>query len=382
MSGLLGAMLSLEALALDRGVLASDFLYEKGSFFEASTITVDPDVTGIVTSSPKAFLINSGIPAFQPIAEILPDVGQSTGSVVNEHSRYTFSFKTDISDTLVFGYRFSEPSGNDINYADEVLGYNIDIEANAHDFLLKYKFNDEISIFGGIRAQHTGSGTLGYNIAGQFNVGADDKFGHILGFGIQNPEIKTRILFTFTSGIDHIMKGQGVEGTGIAVRGEPVSLATATKNAELYYSTPDHIHFSLRQPISLTSAIFASYRFSNWKDSQLKSNISGFETITKMINIEQFTVGYGRKLNDHFSLSAGFSHQTGRASLYNPVNDRFALNIGARVSFGDLKVNLNYVHVELEDGETEISLGGLGAIGMEFKGNSARVLSARMSYSF
>ncbi|QSP94745.1 outer membrane protein transport protein [Marinobacter salinisoli] len=381
----IGLTLSTGAFGFDRSVIPPNFLYEDGTFLELSYATVQPDVTGKVVGSPKQALLNSGIPAAQALASLLPEVGEDTGSVVKDFTRTGLSIKTDLGDKVAFGFRRTQPAGNKVAYSDAVLGYNIDLEATAYDLLVKYNVNNEFSVFAGPRIQVVDETSLGNTVLGQFEVDSDTATGYSIGGGYQNASYRTQVLVNYTSKIAHDQQGAGVAGSGIPLGAAPVSLATATTDAQLKFTTPETFLLSIRQPLSQSSMLFASYRRSNWSDDQLQSNIPNFETITAMIDIDEYVLGYAYRLNPNFSLVTALSHKTGRAALYSPVNDRQGINIGARYSIGDLRLDASFTYAKLEDGKTAIPLGNLvpgQAIEMEFKNNSAKALALRLGYHF
>ena len=100
------------------------------------------------------------------IAHAMPDVTGSDAlgnnyDVAEDYTTYTFSYTNRFSDSLSFSIIGDQPFGADILYngnpASSVLGgVKADINTDALAFLLRYKINSNVSVFGGPRLQRAG----------------------------------------------------------------------------------------------------------------------------------------------------------------------------------------------------------------------------------
>ena len=100
------------------------------------------------------------------IAHAMPDVTGSDAlgnnyDVAEDYTTYTFSYTNRFSDSLSFSIIGDQPFGADILYngnpASSMLGgVKADINTDALAFLLRYKINSNVSVFGGPRLQRAG----------------------------------------------------------------------------------------------------------------------------------------------------------------------------------------------------------------------------------
>ena len=362
------------ASGLDRGVVPPDYLYEQGDFMQFSAAVVQPDVKGKVVSSPKAAL-----QAIAPsVADAVPEVGASTGSIANDHVRWGMSLKKEINEDFSFGVSLTQPSGVDVAYSDAVFGIKFDTEVMATDIVLKYQINDALSVFGGPRVQQNSNGGFNNNLNGEFRYNGTTETGYVFGAGYKNPDYMTQLLVSYTSDIKHTMTAHPVAGSGPVADG----VIASDYPGEIYLNTPDHLQVVVKQPISTESAIFASYRKSGWSQANVETNLPGFEQLSNFKDVEAYTLGYGRKVTENVSLLGSLLHQTGEANLFGPVNNRTGATLMARFDMDKVRVESGLVYYKLEDAETTISLGSAGDVDLKFEDNSALAYTFRFGYYF
>lgn len=398
----------------DRGVVPPDFLFEKGDFVQFSFASVEPTVKGKVKSSPKgdleqqANVLQSQAAALQSQADLLPDgaqkdallagvaqaaagaaqasaaanllpaEGENAGSVAKDYTRVGFSLKKDVNDDWTVGLNFTQPGGIDVEYSDALFSSGIDdLKVSAFDALVKYKFNENFSVFAGPRLQEASDTSLGNSINGRFELDSDQDLGYNFGIGYHNTDYQTRVLFSYTSKIEHTLSGQAVAGSGV-VADQVIAAGLLT---EMYVNTPQQIQVSVKQPLSERSMLLLSYRHAKWSDANIASSIPGFETLTDYDDVNAYVLGYGYKVNDDLSLLGSYTHQTGKANLYLPVNDRQGLALLARYKVNNFRFDGGIIYYKLEDAENTIP-SPAGDITMEFEDNDAIAYTARFGYFF
>ena len=401
-TGLLVASVSSISAAsgFDRGVVPPDFLYEKGGFAQFSFASAAPNVSGKVTASPKAGLeaqaaqaegvanmlpndtaVVNGLTRPQYLAlaaqargaaALMPSAGADTGKLAQDYTRTGLSFKQDYSDKISFGIQLTQPAGLNVQYAQDVIGANIDLQISAIDALVKYQINESISVFGGPRLQYVAESTFGNNNNGSFEAESAEEVGYTFGMGYKNPYYHTQLLVSYTSAIEIAQTAKQVEvGPLLTVPGEQ----------EFYVNTPAQIQLAVKQPLSQNSMIMATYRMANWSDSNIGSSVTGLEQLSDYKDVEAYVLGYGHKINNELTLLGSYTRQTGSASLYSPVNDRDGLAFMGRYHLNDFRVDAGVIYYQLHDATTTLS-SAAGDIEMEFEGNDALAYTLRLGYSF
>ncbi len=402
-TGLLAASVSSISAAsgFDRGVVPPDFLFEKGDFAQFSFASAMPSVSGKVTASPKATLqaqaaqaqgaanmlpddttLLNGLtrPQYQALAAqasgaaaLMPSVGADTGKIAQDYTRTGLSFKQDYSDKITFGMQLTQPAGLNVQYAQDVLGANIDMEVSAIDALVKYQIDESISVFAGPRLQYVGESTFGNNSNGSFEADSAEEVGYTLGMGYKNADYHTQFLVSYTSAIEIAQTAKQVEvGPLLTIPGEQ----------EFYVNTPAQIQLAVKQPLSQNSMLMATYRMANWSDANIETSVTGLEQLSNYKDVEAYVLGYGHKVNNELSLLGSYTRQTGSASLYSPTNDRDGLAFLGRYHLNDFRVDAGVIYYQLQDAVTTIPGGAAGDIEMEFEGNDALAYTMRIGYSF
>jgi len=400
------------ASGFDRGVVPPDFLYEKDNFVQISHAVVKPEVRGKVVASPKATLqaqataAQAQATALQAqaaadpsntalqqqaaqvqqqaaqvtyLASKTPAVGQETGNLTKDYERKGISLKKTINDDFTIGLQVTQPAGLDIAYPDEIFGVYIETEITSLDALVKYQVNDEFSVFGGPRIQQTSSGGFANDLRGEFHFQGSTEVGYMVGAGYQHPDYKTQVLASYTSDIKHTMKALPLPGSGPVADG----VIASGYAGEAYINTPDHFQVAIKQPLSEKSALLASYRKSGWSQANIETNLAGFESLSDFIDVEAYTLGYGRKLTEQVALFGSLLHQTGEANVFGPVNDRTGAALIAQLKTDEFKVEVGVTYFDLEDAETRIPIPGVPVpIVTKFEGNSALAYTFRVGRYF
>jgi long-subunit fatty acid transport protein len=188
---------------VERSTQSVAVLFEEGTYAELSFGRVDADASGDLVGVPFSV---------------------STGDMLSGENISTFSFKTDLNDQLVAAIVIDQPVGAAINYPGDpgnvfsptnptgdhpFAGSEADLDARALTFMLRYKFDGGVSVYGGLRAQQV-EGRVSLPSAGGYllQTNNDRALGYMLGVAYERPDIALRVALTYNSAIDHSFAGK------------------------------------------------------------------------------------------------------------------------------------------------------------------------------
>ncbi|WP_303856719.1 MULTISPECIES: hypothetical protein [Salinicola] len=123
--------------AIERSKQPIQPLFESGRYLEFSVVAVSPNVSGV----------DSGVA--QP--------GASSGNIIDNYFQFGVAYKDDVNDKWSYALILDQPYGADTTYPDGkayfASGSSADIDSYALTGIARYKFNENFSIYGGLRAQ-------------------------------------------------------------------------------------------------------------------------------------------------------------------------------------------------------------------------------------
>lgn len=331
-----------EANGLDRISIPPTYLFQDGRYLEFRFAYVDPDASGSFAGG---------------LVE--------TGNITETFTRFGGAYKQDINDKWSFALDFGQPHGIDVAYpVNPFLGplsnASVNLQSDALTALVRYKFNDRFSVYGGPRLQRF-RGDFNTAAAGGLNLD-DDNYdtGYLLGVAYERSEISLRVLLTYTSEFTHDTTSESSV--------LPVSLDTTIR-------TPQQIQLAFQVGIAPETLLFGSYRYSEWSDANI--DIAG-ATVTDFPDVHLYTLGIGRNFTDNLFLSASYQLQVGNESPtgnFSPVEDRRTLGVGARYQATEqLHISAGVAYTWLGDATT--------VAGGSFTDNKAVSFGLDIGYNF
>jgi len=371
-----GGLMGTSALAggFDRQIGGPDVLFEKGTYAEAYFAVSQPDVAGSVAAT-----------------------GAETNNIADNYERKGFGFKTDLNDSFSVSLEYSEPVGVDITYPtfpilNPATGANVlgqanglrgTIDSTVLKILGKYQFNENMSLYGGIKylsmdaTAAFGSGAINLNVAN------DDGIGFVLGAAYEVPSIALRASVTYESAIDtdHDTTEVGLFTGGAALdRGKSES------------GTPQSIRLDFKTGVHPRALVFGSIHWAEWSDKNVVvapdvSAVGGTELST-FDDYYRFTLGGAFKANDWLSLilSGYYETESGESdenqSFFTPIGDRRALTVAARFTLNEhAKVTAGLTRVWLGDASTR-SISPAADIPVEFNDSTAWGAGIKVGINF
>jgi long-subunit fatty acid transport protein len=302
---------------LDRSGTPIDPLFEKGNYAEVSLGFIMPDVTG-------------------------NDVGGNNYSNVgDDFTLLGAALKMDIGEKLSFAVILDQPYGADILYggspAATLLGGTFaQARSNAITALVRFKFNDRFSLYGGPRilkadGKITLSG-LAYGLLNGYHVNfaSDEGIGYVAGAAFEIPDIALRASLTYHSSID--LKFNTIDSLGTPA---------ANTKSEL----PQSVEISLQSGVSQNTLVFGSFRWSDWSAFELDPPNPFVPNLAQLDDVYSFELGVGHRFSEKLSASITgiLELKGGSDSLVSPLaptNGRKAISIGGKYKVND-KVDIS-----------------------------------------
>jgi len=349
-------------------------LFEKGGYAELSFGTVQPSVSG---------------------KDVAIFGGRASGDVANDYLSFGFAFKQDINDQLSYAVIYEKPFGADLTYASTAAGGSVALGgtkafANYDELsaILRYKFNDNMSAYGGLRiSRGTGDVTLKGAAYGPFsgynaNFSNDTGFGYVVGVAYEKPEIALRVALTYHSAIKH------EHDTKETISGIPIGPMSTTE-----VSTPQSVNLDVQSGIAPGWLAFGQIRWVDWSaydiDPVVLTTLTNGGTFVKgggLVDLDDattYTIGIGHKFNDQWSGAASVSYEEKGDPLVSPLaptNGRLGLTLAAVYTTGNTKITTGINYTKLGDAQPETGTPDVARA--NFTGNSALGVGVRVGFSF
>lgn len=359
---------------IDRSGQSIAPLFEKGGYAELSFGMVSPSVSG------KDLAIFGG---------------RNSQNVGKDYLSLGFAYKQDINDQLSYAIIYEKPFGADLSYASVANGGSVAFGGTkAHagydelSAILRYKFNDNMSAYGGLRiSRASGDVTLkgaaygglsGYNA----NFSNDTGYGYVVGVAYEKPEIALRVALTYHSAIKH------EHDTKETISGIPIGPVSTTE-----VSTPQSVNLDVQSGIAPGWLAFGQIRWVDWSEYDIDPLVLTKATnggvfvkgggLVDLSDSTTYTLGIGHKFNDQWSGAASVSYEEKGDPLVSPLaptNGRLGLTLAAVYTTGNTKITTGINYTKLGDAQPETGTPDVARA--NFTGNSALGVGVRVGFSF
>ncbi len=275
-----------------------------------------------------------------------PNLGVS-GSLTDYNS-VGLAYKTDFNDKLSFALIVEEPYGADIRYATASVfsGGGASVSSEQITGVLRYKFNDNWSVHGGIRALQA-DGLIDTFVAAPvpggvapISVTADGSFGFggLVGVAYERPDIALRVALTYNSAID-----VDFDGTETVFGDAARTIVAATGATNFTVEFPESINLEFQTGIAEDTLLFGSVRHAFYDGFNLTAPANtaifgGGLGATRYVNFTSdtttFTLGVGRRFNENWSGTVSITHEdegtVPSTTALAPTTGFTSLSLGAR----------------------------------------------------
>lgn len=316
---------------IGRSATGTSVLFEDGNYAEFSLSSVQPDVSGTFA-------------------------GADSGNVTQSYTQIGAAYKWGYSGPWEAAVMFDQPVGADISYPANtsyaLRGSTATLDAQAVTVLTKYQFDDNISIFGGLRAQsmemEVSLPAVGYTASGANQWG----YGYVVGGAYEKPEIALRVALTYNSAIDYSF--------------DTTENGSASLDTDV--TSPQSISLDFQTGIAADTLLFGSVNWVNWSKFDISpfgyvnaaTNPAGDPLVSYDEDTITFTGGIGRKFSEQWSGGATITYEAsgdGTVSNLGPTDGRTALGLGATYSTGQMEISGGVQYIMLGDAQTEIGAG-------------------------
>lgn len=310
-------------------------IYETGTYGELGFGNISPSVSGT-----DAQMFGGG----------------PTGDVAKDYTQAHLAFKQDIDDKWSYAVILDQPFGADLVYGASSVAFGgtiVDAHITSLTGVLRYKFNSNFSMVGGLRASRA-SGQIGLQGAayGPFSgylasFSPDTGLGYVLGAAYEKPEIALRVALTYNSATDHTM--DTVETfNGFVIGTTPTDT-----------SSPQTINLDAQTGIAKDTLLFGQIRWADWSEFQVDpatfTALSG-EGLVDLEDTTTFTLGVGHKFNETWSGAASMEYEAGGDILVSPLaptNGFVGMTLAAIYTTGNTKITTGINYTKLGDADPE-----------------------------
>lgn len=208
--------------------------------------------------------------AYYTDADISGDqAGLDTGEIIDDTTTFHGSFKMDLAEKLSFALVTDVPVRVNTNYPSNTgaifQGFKADLDSRDLTAILLYRFNDNWSVHGGVRAQRADLDIRNLPTAfGAYGVNADTDtgYGFLVGAAYEIPDIALRVSLTYNSEVDLDFSGQ--EGIGGA-NGPTSFEATLPQSVQLDFQTG----------VAANTLVFGTLRWREWSAYDVSTPLFG-----------------------------------------------------------------------------------------------------------
>lgn len=168
------------------------------------------------------------------------------------------AYKADINDRLSYAIIYDQPFGADVDYPTGTgyfAAYPAEFESHAITGLLRYKFQNNFSVHGGLRVQSV-EATAAVPFVAYYRVSGDRDIGvgYVIGGAYERPDIALRVALTYNSGIKHDVQTSESFG-GVPIPGS---------NTEI--ETPQSVNLDFQTGIAQDTLLFGGIRWAEWSE--------------------------------------------------------------------------------------------------------------------
>ncbi|MDB5660870.1 MAG: hypothetical protein JWS10_3485 [Cypionkella sp.] len=351
-----------QAGGVDRSGQSVASIFESGNYVEFSFGRVSPDVSG--TSS----------------ANLGPFGGFSSGDMARGYNQIGMAVKTKLNDHWDLGVIFDQPFGAKVDYPSGTnyfaQGSTAELNASALTTVLKYRTDNNISIFGGLRYELMDAKASVPFVAG-YVVDSDQSsgLGYLVGVAYEKPEIALRVALTYNSKISHDFNT--VESS-LLTGGFDVDGKTTV-------DSPQSVNLEFQSGVAKDTLVFGSVRWVDW--SEFVIDPTNYPPADPLVfynsDTVTYTLGVGRQFNENWSgsVAIAFEDQSGGfASNLGPHDGRTSITLGAAYTTANkLKISGGVSYIRIGDAKT--TLDDVNAAS-DFSDNSAVGVGMRISYAF
>lgn len=352
---------SVDAGGIDRSGQPIGPLFEPGNYVEFSFRSASPDVSGVGAATG-------------------PTPGAATGDSLDGFGLFGTALKFSVNDKIDTAFIFDQPFGADLAYPPSLYfasGAVARLRSNAFTGIVRYKFNDNFSVYGGLRQQSMKASVVVPYVAGYTAAGANDnQLGYLVGAAFERADIALRVALTYFSPIEHNLST--VETSALTPPGGLTSDTTI--------ETPQAINLDFQTGIAPGTLLFGGVRWVEWSKFEIApTHFAAIAFGAPLVSFSDdrftYTLGVGRKLNDRWAIAGQVVHEPqvgGFASNLSPVDGYTSVGLGVTYTQDNMKLQAGVSHTWVGDATTAL----FGVPAGDFSDNTALGFGMKVGFSF
>ena len=374
---------AVDAGGWETGRLDTGFLYQDGTYVEASYGSLDYSVNGTTQANQKHEMAKDQkrMSLSGKFAAGGFDIGlTSFGSGAIQMDGQGAAVDTTACKTALQQYTIAAaatpPSVADMLTQANLMGANCsvvpsaDVKLNTQALMARYSFNDKYSVIAGVRQSSLRKSSLN-TLAAAYSIDAVSKTGAVYGFAYERPDIalKFEILRSESITIDLVGKAATIlDVTGTLVIPEATTINFQTGIAE-------------------NTLLIASAHRVNWTGSDVKLNVAASPSLNQasdFSNTTSYSLGLGRKLNEATSASLTYSWEKGTnpggasTSPFTMSNGSETLSFGVQHKIGSITISGGISYTKAGDVDVTHSSG----LTASYADNSVTAVGIKFGYNF
>lgn len=328
---------------VERSSQSVAILFEQGRYAELSFGRFAPDVSGTLGAA-------------------------SSGDMAGDYNSWSLGYKMDLGDRMAFAMILDQPIGANVSYPTgtgyALAGSTAKLSSSAITALLRYKFENNVSVYGGLRYETVHGEVALPFLSYTLNTNHDNALGYVVGVAWEKPEIAARVALTYNSAITH-----SLESTERGV-------ATAGFETEV----PQSVNLEFQTGVAKDTLVFGSIRWVEW--TAFVIDPPGYTPPTTPLvdyasNRVTYNLGLGRRFNESWSgaVTIGYEKADGQPTGNLGPTDGFkSVGLAATYTMDNLKITGGIRYVDIGDATT--------TIGANFRDNSGVGVGVKLGYTF
>lgn len=332
---------------LERTNQSVDILFEDGRYLELNFALVSPDATGVLA-------------------------GQESGDILESYLNFGAAYKADLSDYLSYAIIYDQPYGANTNYPAGTTypftGSTAEVNSHALTGVLAYRMDNNVSLYGGLRAQSLQAEAVLPVIFYQVESNTDYTLGYLVGAAYERPDIALRVALTYFSETTHDLE---------LTETTPGPAGTTTQEVSL----PQAVNLEFQTGVAKDTLLFGSVRWAEWTSTVINPPIYAGGSPYPLVFFEDdritYTLGLGRRLNETWSILGSLSYEESTGSVtgnLGPTDGFASVGLGAVYTKDNMKITGGVRYVEIGDA-TSFS----GAV---FENNTGLAAGVQVGFQF
>jgi len=374
---------AVDAGGWETGRLDTGFLYQDGTYVEASYGSLDYSVNGTTQANQKHEMAKdqkrmslSGKFAAGGFDIGLTSFGSGAIQMDGQGAAVdTTACKTALQQYTIAAAATPQVPADMLTQAN-LMGANCsvvpsaDVKLNTEALMARYSFNDKYSVIAGVRQSSLRKSSLD-TLAAAYSIDAVSKTGAVYGFAYERPDIalKFEILRSESITIDLV----GKAATSLDVTGTLV--------------IPEATTINFQTGIAENTLLIASAHRVNWTGSDVKLNVAASPSLNQasdFSNTTSYSLGLGRKLNEATSASLTYSWEKGTnpggasTSPFTMSNGSETLSAGVQHKIGSITISGGISYTKAGDVDVTHSSG----LTASYADNSVTAVGIKFGYNF